>query len=224
MAIKDWPEQDRPREKMQAQGPGALTDSELLAIFLRTGTAGASAVELGRALLARFGSLSSLFAAPLEEFSRIKGLGLAKHAQLQAVFELARRALSEQLQSRDVLDSPDKVKDFLRMTFHARTRECFGMVFLDSQHRAIALEELFTGTLAQAPVYPREVVRRVLWHNAAAVILAHNHPSGVATPSRADEHLTRSLKAILEHIDVRVLDHIIVGAGGTFSFAENGLL
>lgn len=224
MAIKDWPEQDRPREKMQAHGPGALTDSELLAIFLRTGTPGASAVELGRELLARFGSLSNLFAASLEEFSSIKGLGVAKHAQLHAVFELARRALSEQLKSRDVLDSPDKVKDFLRLTFHARTRECFSIVFLDSQHRAIALEELFTGTLAQAPVYPREVVRRVLSHNAAAVILAHNHPSGAAKPSRADEHLTRSLKAILEQIDVRVLDHIIVGAGAAFSFAENGLL
>ncbi|MEI7968652.1 MAG: DNA repair protein RadC [Betaproteobacteria bacterium] len=224
MAIKDWPEQDRPREKMQAHGPGALTDSELLAIFLRTGTPGTSAVELGRALLARFGSLSNLFAASLEEFSSVKGLGVAKHAQLRAVFELARRALSEQLQSRDVLDSPDKVKDFLRLTFHARTRECFSIVFLDSQHRAIALEELFAGTLAQAPVYPREVVRRVLSHNAAAVILAHNHPSGVAKPSRADEHLTRSLKAILEQIEVRVLDHIIVGAGAAFSFAENGLL
>ena len=224
MGIKDWPEADRPREKLRERGAHALTDSELLAIFLRTGVSGSSAVDLGRDLIKTFGGLSRLLAASAEEFDSIPGLGPAKHAQLLAVFELARRVLEEQLGARDVMDSPAKVRDYLRLTLHGRHRECFSVLFLDAQHRVIAIEELFVGTLTQAPVYPREIVRRALFHNAAAVIFAHNHPSGVVEPSRADEVLTRSLKATLEPLDIRVLDHVIVGSEGSLSFAERGLL
>ena len=223
MGIKDWPEADRPREKLQRLGPGALGDSELLAIFLRTGYRGASAVDLGRHLLQRFGSLGALLAASPEQLCDSPGLGPAKHAQLAAVFELARRALEEGLRAREVLDDPARVKDFLRLTLQGRQRECFLAIFLDARHRVLAVEELFEGTLSQAPVYPREVARRALVHNAAAVVFAHNHPSGAVDPSAADVQVTRALRSALEPLDVRVLDHIVVGREGAVSLAERGL-
>lgn len=224
MGINHWPEAERPRERLIAGGPAALSDSELLAIFLRTGVRGASAVDLARRLLERFGSLGSLFAAPLAAVAEVPGLGPAKYAQLQAVLEMARRALREQMQRRDALTSPGAVRDYLRLALQGKEREVFVVVFLDAQHRAMAVEELFAGTLTQTSVYPREVVRRALAANAAAVIFAHNHPSGVAEPSHADQALTRALTQALALVDVRVLDHFVVARGGCVSFAERGLL
>jgi DNA repair protein RadC len=224
MAINDWPEDDRPREKLLAKGPGSLSDAELLAIFLRTGTKGKSAVDLARALLAKFGSLSGLSGASREAFCAVPGLGNAKYAQLQAATELTRRALAEEMKSGINLSSPTSVRDFLRLSIQSRQVEVFVGLFLDAQNRVIAVEELFSGTLTQTSVFPREVVRRALHHNAAGVIFAHNHPSGVAEPSHADETLTQTLKEALALIDVRVLDHFVVGRGATLSFAERGLL
>ena len=224
MAINDWPEDDRPREKLLAKGPGSLSDAELLAIFLRTGTKGKSAVDLARALLAKFGSLSGLSGASREAFCAVPGLGNAKYAQLQAATELTRRALAEEMKSGINLSSPTSVRDFLRLSIQSRQVEVFVGLFLDAQNRVIAVEELFSGTLTQTSVFPREVVRRALHHNAAGVIFAHNHPSGVAEPSHADETLTQALKEALALIDVRVLDHFVVGRGATLSFAERGLL
>lgn len=224
MAIKDWPEGDRPREKLLSLGAQALTDTELLAIFLRTGVRGKSAVELARELSLRFGSLASLFAADLEAVTEISGLGEAKYVQLQAVMEMARRALRETIAERDVLTSPEAVKAYLRLKLQDLPREVFVVIFLDAQNRVQAIDELFAGTLTQTSVYPREVVKRALTHNAAAVIFAHNHPSGVAEPSHADEALTRALQQALALVDVRVLDHFIVGRGAALSFAERGLL
>jgi len=224
MGIKDWPAEERPREKLRAQGAAALSDSELLAIFLRTGVRGSSAVDLGREMLGRFGSLSALLSASAEQLAVVPGLGQAKHAQLAAILELARRVLDERIREPQTLDSPARVKDFLRLCLHGRPRESFLAIFLDAQHRVLATEELFQGTLTQAPVFPREIVKRALFHNAGAVIFAHNHPSGLPEPSRADETLTRSLKAILEPLEIRVLDHIIVATGGVVSLAERGLV
>lgn len=224
MAINDWPADDRPREKLLAKGPGSLSDAELLAIFLRTGTIGKSAVDLARALLAKFGSLAGLIAARREEFCALPGLGDAKYAQLQAATELTRRALAAEMKSGINLSSPAAVRDFLRLSIQSRQIEIFMGLFLDAQNRVIAAEELFSGTLTQTSVFPREVVRKALYYNAAAMIFAHNHPSGVAEPSHADETLTHALKEALALIDVRVLDHFVIGRGATLSFAERGLL
>jgi len=224
MPINDWPEDDRPREKLLAKGPGYLSDAELLAIFLRTGTRGKSAVDLARALIDKFESLAGLVAASREAFCAIPGLGSAKYAQLQAATELSRRALMAEMKSGINLSSPTAVRDFLRLSIQHRQVEVFVGLFLDAQNRVIAVEELFSGTLTQTSVFPREVVRRALHHNAAGVIFAHNHPSGVAEPSHADETLTQALKEALALIDVRVLDHFVVGRGATLSFAERGLL
>jgi DNA repair protein RadC len=224
MSIAEWPVDDRPREKLLAKGAAALSDAELLAIFLRTGVKGSSAVDLARDLLRHFGSFSSLFAADEDKFCAFQGLGLAKFVQLQAVSEMARRALVAEAKSGDNLSSPRAVRDFLRLQLQNRQVEVFVGIFLDAQNRAIEVEELFSGTLTQTSVFPREVVRRALHHNAAGMIFAHNHPSGVAEPSHADETLTQALKQALALVDVRVLDHFIIGRGATLSFAERGLL
>lgn len=224
MAITDWPEGERPREKLLAQGAAILSDAELLAIFLRVGVTGKSAVDLARDLLSRFGSLNGIFAADLPSLSQVNGIGASKFAQLQAIFEMSRRALSEEMQKRDVLSSPQQVRDYLCLKLGGLSREVFMVLFLDAQNRILAQEELFTGTLTQTSVYPREVVKRALYHNAASVIFAHNHPSGVAEQSRADEVLTTLLKQALALMDIRVLDHFIVAGNSTLSFAERGLL
>lgn len=224
MSITDWPAGERPREKLLERGAAALSDAELLAIFLRTGVAGKSAVDLARELLARFGSLTQMFAASENEFCAIHGMGQAKYVQLQAVLEMSRRALQEEMRSGDVLNSPRAVRDYLQLLLRAKPQEVFVALFLDAQHRVTATEELFQGTLTQTSVYPREVVKRALHHNAAAVIFAHNHPSGVAEPSQSDQLLTDALKQALALVDVRVLDHFIVAGAGCLSFAEKGLL
>jgi len=224
MAISDWPLQERPRERLLALGAASLADAELLAILLRTGIKGKSAVDLARQLLGRFGSVGALLDAGSTNLAETPGLGSAKLAQLQAALELARRALKEEISSRDALSSPRAVRDYLRLTLAGREQEVFAVLLLDAQHRVIACEELFHGTLTQTSVYPREVVKCSLKHNAAAVIFAHNHPSGVAEPSHADEILTRSLKSALALVDIQVLDHFIVAGSRTMSFAERGLL
>jgi DNA repair protein RadC len=224
MAISDWPESERPREKLLKNGAAQLSDAELLAIFLRTGIAGKSAVDLARELLTGFHGLTGLFSADQSEFCEVRGMGPAKYAQLQAVLEMARRALAEKMKSGDAMSSPQSVRDYLRLTLQGKKYEIFVGIFLDAQNRTIAAEELFKGTLTQTSVYPREVVKRALHHNAAAIIFAHNHPSGLAEPSRADEILTQSLKRALALVDVNVLDHFIVGAGSVMSFAERGLI
>jgi len=226
MSITDWPEGERPRERLLAHGPEALSDAELLAIYLRVGVRGKSAVDLGRELIQRFdGSLSRLAEASLEELASVSGIGMAKAAQLKASFELARRALAQEMTARDTFSSPGQVRDWLRLRLATRQNEVFMALWLDAQNRLLKAEELFSGTLTQTSVYPREVVKSALGHNAAAVILAHNHPSGIAEPSRADELLTKALKDALAMVDVKVLDHFIV-AGNTppLSFAERGLL
>jgi len=225
MAITDWPEDERPRERLLAHGAAVLSDAELLAIFLRVGVKGKSAVDLARDLIARFGSLTRLFAAPVDDFSAVPGMGSAKFAQLQAVIEMARRALGEEMRERDLLSSPGAVRDWLRLKLAALPYEVFMVILLDAQNRLIHSEELFRGTLDQTSVYPREVVKLALARNAAAAVFAHNHPSGCAEPSRADELLTNSLKQALALVDVRVLDHFIVaGNARPLSFTERGLL
>lgn len=226
MAITDWPENERPRERLLALGPQALSDAELLAIFLRVGVKGKTAVDLARELLGHFdGSLSHLADANPRELAKLPGLGPAKAVQLAATLELARRALTESMKSRDLLSSPGAVRDWLRLKLAGLAHEVFGALWLDAQNRLLAWDELFRGTLTQTSVFPREVVKQALSHNAAAVILAHNHPSGVAEPSAADELLTRSLKEALALVDVRVLDHFIVAGRATpLSFVERGLL
>lgn len=224
MTITDWPPDDRPREKLLAKGPATLSDAELLAIFLRTGVRGSSAVDLARAVMGRFGDFAALFAVDSGTFCEIPGLGPAKYAQLQAVLEMARRALVAESRARDNLSSPSAVRDFLRLQLQGRPVEVFVGIFLDAQNRVIEVEELFSGTLTQTSVFPREVVRRALYHNAAGMIFAHNHPSGIAEPSHADENLTHALKQALALVDVRVLDHFIVGRGAILSFAERGLV
>ncbi len=224
MAITDWPADERPREKLLAHGAQSLSDAELLAIFLRVGVAGMSAVDLARALLLRFGSLNGIFAASCTELTAVNGMGNSKYAQLQAIFEMSRRALAEDMQRRDVLASPSAVRDYLRLKLNAQPREVFIVLLLDAQNRVMASEELFAGTLTQTAVYPREVVKLALRHNAAAVIFAHNHPSGVAEPSRADELLTKALKEALALVDVKVLDHFVVAGNAVLSFAEQGMI
>ena len=226
MAITDWPEAERPRERLLALGPQALSDAELLAIFLRVGTPGRTAVDLARDLLARFdGRLRRLTATPPRELAKLPGLGPAKASQLAATLELARRALAEEMAAGDLLASPTAVRDWLRLQLGNRPHECFAVLWLDVRNRLIAYEELFRGTLSQTSVHPREVVKQALAHNAAGAILAHNHPSGLAEPSAADELLTRSLKEALALVEVRLLDHfIVVGTAPPLSFAERGLL
>jgi DNA repair protein RadC len=225
MPFKDLPAEARPREKLIARGAGALGDAELLALLLRTGVAGKNVLQLAQELLGAFGGLAGLLHADLPALRRIKGLGgTAKRAQLAAVLELSRRVLAERLKKRAVFDSPDAVKHYLQLQLGARPHEVFAALFVDAQHRLIALEELFRGTLTHTSVYPREVVTRALHHQACAVVLAHNHPSGCVEPSRADESLTRTLKAALALVDVRVLDHIIVTPGEALSMAERGLI
>lgn len=227
MPLKDLPPDARPREKLLARGPGALSDAELLALLLRTGLAGKGVLQLAQELLDEqtgFGGMAGLLHATADDLKRIKGLGPAKRAELVAVLELARRAMAEQLKERAALDTPEAVKHYLQLHLGAKKHEVFAVLFLDSQHRLLALEELFRGTLSQTSVYPREVVLRALHHHAAAVVLAHNHPSGTVLPSRADEALTQALKAALALVDVRVLDHVIVAPGQALSMAEQGLV
>jgi DNA repair protein RadC len=224
MAICDWPEDTRPREKLLRHGAAVLTDAELVAVFLRTGLPGKSAVDLGRELIERFGGLGGLCRADRKAACAAPGVGEAKYALLAAVMEMARRTLDESARTGNALVSPDAVRDYLRLTLRNRDYEVFCCVFLDAQHRVIAIEELFRGTLTQTSVYPREIVRRALDHNAAALILAHNHPSGVAEPSAADRQLTRQLADALALVDVRVLDHFIVAGPSALSFREAGHL
>jgi DNA repair protein RadC len=225
MTFKDLPLEMRPREKLVARGPSALGDVELLALLLRTGLPGKNVLQLAQEVLDRFRGLAGLLGASLDDLKSIKGLGgTAKRAQLGAVLEIARRAMAEQLREREVFDSPDAVGLYLRMQLGARPHEVFAVMFLDARHRLIALEEMFRGTLTQTSVYPREVVVRALHHHASAVVLAHNHPSGGVEPSRADESLTQTLKAALSLVDVRVLDHVIVGGGRSLSMASKGLI
>ena len=237
MPLKDLPADAQPREKLLARGPAALADAELLAILLRTGMAGKGVLQLAEELLGApatcpatgrpgggFGGVAGLLHTSADDLRRIKGLGPAKCAELIAVMELARRALAQQLREREAFDSPDAVKNYLQMHLSHKRHEVFAVLFLDSQHRLLALEEMFRGTLTQTSVYPREVVLRALHHHAAAVVLAHNHPSGSVKPSRADEALTQTLKTTLALVDVRVLDHIIVAPGCALSMAEQGLV
>jgi DNA repair protein RadC len=224
MAITDWPSDQRPRERLIKFGPQALSDAELLAVFLRVGAAGKSAVDLGREMTCHFGSLNRLFSASLSDFCVINGLGPAKFAQLQAVLELGRRSLAEELQSGSSFDAPAAVKQYLQLLLTNKPYESFLVLFLDVKNRLICAEELFRGTLTHASVYPREVVKAALAHNAAGVMLAHNHPSGTLEPSAADHKLTQILKQALGLIDVRVLDHFIVAGTQVHSFAEHGQL
>jgi DNA repair protein RadC len=224
MSITEWPEQERPREKLLARGAQALTDAELLAIFLRTGVPGKSAVDLARDLLVQLGGLKGLFAADEKGFCEVKGLGRAKYAQLQAVLALSRRYLEEEIGDRDLLTSPEATRAYLKARLYHQVREVFACLFLDNRHRVIRCEELFLGTIDGASVHPREVVRRALELQAAAVIFAHNHPSGVTEPSQADLRITQRLKDALALVDVRVLDHLIIGEGEAASLAEQGLL
>lgn len=224
MAIKDWPTHDRPREKLLAFGPQTLSDSELLAIFLRTGCAGYSAIDLARHLLDQFGSLRKLLECEKQAFCSAKGLGDAKYAQLQAVMEMARRHLAETMQKQNVFLKTDDVRQYLRAHLRHKQHEVFAVLYLDNQHQLLAYDEIFRGTIDGASVHPREVVKSVLRHNAAAIILAHNHPSGVAEPSGSDLDITQLLKDALQLIDVRVLDHFIVGDAEVVSLCERGLL
>jgi DNA repair protein RadC len=223
MSIKDLPLDARPREKLLTRGPQALSDVELLAILLRTGMAGKNVFQLSEELLGPDG-IAGLLNASVQSLQMVKGLGPAKQAELLAVFELARRALSQRLKEREAFHTPGAVKQYLQLQLAHKNHEVFAVLFLDNQNRMLAMEELFRGTLSQTSVYPREVVMRALHHQAAAVVLSHNHPSGSVQPSRADEHLTQTLKASLALVDVRVLDHIIVGQGQALSMAEQGLM
>jgi len=222
--LKDLPPDARPREKLLARGPASLADAELLALLLRTGLAGRGVLQFAQSLLDDFGGLAGLLAAPPESLGRVRGLGPAKRAELSAVTEIARRSVAARLREAPVFDAPAAVRHFLQLQIATRPYEVFAVIFLDTQQRLIAFEELFRGTLAQTSVYPREVVKRALALNAAAVVLAHNHPSGVAEPSRADEALTQALRSALALVDVRVLDHFVVAPGTVVSFAERGLL
>lgn len=224
MSIKDWPADERPREKLLKRGAGSLTDAELLAIFLRIGIAGKSAVDLARDLLDEYGSLQALLGAERERFCHSHGLGDAKYAQLQAVMEMAGRYFSESLRRGEALTSPDHTRAFLIARLRGYHYEMFACLFLDNQHRVIEWEELFRGSINSASVYPREVVKRALSHHAAAVIFAHNHPSGINEPSQADRQITDKLKQALALFDIRVLDHFIIGDGSPFSFAEHGFV
>lgn len=224
MSIKDLPLAARPREKLLAHGAQALADAELIALLLRTGARGRNVLQHAEDLLGRFGGLAGLMQARPDELERHKGLGPAKRAELGAVLEIARRSLAQQLKAAPVFDAPQKVKDFVALRLGALPYEVFAVLFLDAQHRLIEMQELFRGSLAQTSVYPREVLRQALLLNAGAAILVHNHPSGVAEPSRADEALTQSLAGALRLIEVRVLDHLVVGCGCVMSFAERGMI
>jgi DNA repair protein RadC len=224
LRITDWPADERPREKLLLRGAEYLSDAELLAIFLRTGVVGKTAVDLARDLLLEFGSLRGLMTSDLARFSRARGLGVAKYAQLQATLEMSRRFFLEELKRNDALTSPDLTRRFLSAQLRDYQHEVFGCLFMDNQHRVLCFEELFRGTIDGASVYPREVVKQALALNAAAVIFAHNHPSGITEPSEADKHITQKLKMALSLVDIRVLDHFIVGDGRGYSFAEHGLL
>lgn len=224
MSITEWPEDERPRERLLKQGAAALSDAELVAIFLRVGVKGKSAVDLARDLVVEFGSLNGLFAASEVDLCAIHGIGQAKYVQLQAVLEMARRALVEDIKLTDALTSPKSVRDYLKLTLARLAHEVFVAVFLTSQNRVIKVEEIFRGTLTQTSVYPREIVKLALAHNAASVIFAHNHPSGEPNPSQADRALTKTLADALALIDVRVLDHFIVAPRASLSFAEQGMM
>ncbi|MEO5796698.1 MAG: DNA repair protein RadC [Rhodoferax sp.] len=231
MPLKDLPPDARPREKLLARGPAALSDVELLAILLRTGIAGKGVLQMAHELLQitrpdtdGFGGIAGLLNATADDLKRVKGLGPAKRAEIIAVLELARRAMAQRLQDRPAFSDPAELKHYLQLHLAAKGHEVFAVLFLDVQNRLLALEELFRGTLTQTSVYPREVVLRALHHQAASVVLAHNHPSGSVQPSRADEVLTHTLKAALALVDVRVLDHIIVAPGEALSMAEKGLV
>lgn len=224
MSIRDWPADERPRERLLNHGSQALTDAELLAIFLRTGTRGKSAVDMARELLAEYGSLQALLSADRKRFCLSHGLGDAKYVQLQAVLEMARRHFAEIIQHGSALTSPEATRAYLSAQLRGYSYEVFACLFLDNHHRVLQWEELFRGTIDGTSVYPREVAKRALFHHAAAVIFAHNHPSGVSEPSQADRAITDKLKQALALFDIRVLDHFIVGDGVPFSFAENGLI
>jgi len=224
MGIKDWPVSERPRERLLAQGPAALSDAELLALLLGSGCAGQSALDCARTALQRSGSLGALLTAPVGAVQALPGWGLSSYSRLQAVLELSKRMLREETRRAQALDCPQTVRHYLGLALARLGHEIFTVLFLDAQHRLIASEEMFRGTLTQTSVYPREVVKQALRHNCAAVILAHNHPSGLAEPSRADEALTRALQGALALVDVRVLDHIVIAGNASVSFAERGLL
>ncbi len=224
MAITDWPVEERPREKLLQRGPAALSDAELLAIFLRTGVRGKTALDLAREILASFGGLRPLLEADLRRFGQIRGLGPAKYVQLQGVLELGRRYLEDHLKRGAPLSCPADTRGYLSARLRAYPHEVFACLFLDNRHRVIAFEELFNGTIDGASVHPREVIRRALFHNAAALILAHNHPSGVAEPSQADRQITQRLREALGLLDIRVLDHIVIGDADAVSLAERGLM
>lgn len=224
MRIQEWPLRERPREKLLEKGPQALSDAELLAIFLRTGVAGINAVDLARQLLSRFGGLRALLCAEQQDFCRANGLGPAKYVQLQAVMEMARRYLAETLQREQAFSSVDDTRAFLISRMRDEPNELFAMLLLDSQHRLIAFKPMFQGTIDAASVYPRVLVKTALELNAAAVIVAHNHPSGVAEPSQADKHITHRIIEAMALVDIRVLDHFVIGDGVAVSFAERGLM
>ncbi len=224
MSIKEWPKDEQPREKLLSKGAESLTDAELLAIFLRTGISGQSAVDLARSLLQQFGSLTALLGATKRDFCQAKGLGNAKYAQLKAVMEMAKRHFVEELEHGQALTGPESTQAFLTSQLRHYQHEVFACLFLDNQHKIIEFEELFIGTIDGASVYPREVAKKALLHNAAAVIFAHNHPSGVSSPSMADKQITEKLQKTLVLFEIRVLDHFIIGDGKPFSFAEHGLI
>ena len=224
MLLKELPAAARPREKLLANGAASLADVELVALLLRTGLKGTSVLQLAQQLLDRFKGVQGLLHAQAADLKQIKGLGPAKRAEVAAVIELARRALTQQLAQTPVFDSPAKVKNYLQLQLGGRNFEVFAVMFLDVQSRLLKFEEMFRGSLTQTSVYPREVVKRALELHAYAVVLAHNHPSGVAEPSASDEYLTQTLMAALKLVDVRVLDHLVVGTGEVISFAERGLL
>ncbi len=224
MPISDWPKQERPREKLLSRGAASLSDAELLAIFLRTGRQGKTAIDLSRDLLIEFNGLRGLIETDSRSFCQTKGLGLAKYSQIQAAIELGKRYLQENLGEKDVLSSPNDTKDFLIAQLRAYPHEVFACLFLDNRHQIISFDEMFKGTIDGASVYPREVVKQALARNAAAVIFAHNHPSGIAEPSLADKNITQRLQEALKLVDIRVLDHFIIGDNTAVSFAELGLL
>ncbi len=224
MSIREWPEGERPRERLLQQGASALSDAELLAIFLRTGVRGVSALDLARNLLSEFGGLRELLSAPRERFTAAHGLGLAKYAQLMASLEMGHRYLEQGLRREGVLTSPQATRQYLTNRLAGYPHEVFACLFLDNRHRIIVFEELFRGTIDSASVYPREVVRRALSHNAAALIFAHNHPSGISEPSQNDRAITRRLCEALALVEIRVLDHFVIGDGPPYSFAEAGLI
>ncbi len=224
MAIHQWPQDERPREKLLNHGASTLSNSELLAIFLRSGTVGQNAIELGRSMLDEFGGLSPLLGADCGHLCQHRGVGHVTYVQLQAALELGKRYLSEELSSHEVMLNPDRTRRYLASQLRHYPHEVFACMFLDNRHHLIRFEKLFHGTIDQASVYPREIVKQALRHNASALVFAHNHPSGDAEPSQADIALTRRLKDALKLVDIRVLDHIIVGAGHTVSVAERGLM